>query len=761
MIQIFVNNEPLDLDADSLVTFKKSQQLNGIQDQYSYSNNFTLKNSSKNRRLLGINYLPNSKAKSMTTGYEVDVVLNGAIFLKRQTLKVQKESADTIPVYLIFTDSLFVAKAKSVLMNQIATGVTYNKDIFSFLLLNGPDYVEARTAPISAQDTSGLIVVEESVILLNLKALVLKIFTQLGYSFIGDILTDTDIANYYTSSNVGWYGLDGTPQFAETLTVYDFINSFLKTFNGYLEVSDSSKTVGLFLWKNIEGRKSEFVDYSDKFVGFTEYTFDGGLAKKNTVTYSESPDYFNGFFDNNKSIVDTAEYLNSDFGAGSLRLFEDQDLEDDGTLPLRLTGEITEPQTLNIFKFENERTSVPVYVNGVLTYQLMYRAVSPNILEIWQLFHQAYTKNIALPTVAQLTFRYDAILLAGFKMQEVFFTKQLSTYWLPLELNFTTLKDEVRVKALMIERTPADVPVVFDQNLSVDFYGDVFILDVFALYAAYNVSPAQTMIVSAADLTKNNIYVNGVQVLAFPTAFDVSGVFELKVSNIEAANVKTNSDIDFQFVSQEGGTSRTAKINVAHNGRANFLSEFRSELDTMYRYAVEDTNGATARLNYSAKITTPINIVQTFAPQIGQVATSFPYPLNNTPRPPIEFKALQFDRPSLVSVELTIGRLFLDCSNRGGRAEARTKIFFNIWKNGAFLMTVYSNGAIDRFRNGSTQATYLNITANKTFSVNANDVILIEALTDLSEQDRLGSGTMNGAIELTNVIWKFRVSEQL
>jgi hypothetical protein len=752
MIQLFIDNEQLDLDADSLVTFKKSQQLNGIQDQYSYSNNFTLKNSSKNRRLLGINYLPNSKARSMTIGKDVDVVLNGCIFLKRQTLKVQKENAESIPVYVIFTDSLFVSKAKTVLMSQIDTGVIYNKDAFSFLLLNGPENVEARTAPISAQDTSGFIVVEESVILLNIKSLVVKIFTQLGYSIIGDILTDVELPKYYTSSNVGWYGADGLPQFGETLTVYDFINSVLKTFNGYIEVSDSSKTIGLFLWKNIEAKKAQFVDYSTKFVGFTEYSSEGGLAKKNTVSYSESPDYYNGFFDNNKSIIASSDYLTSDFGAGSLRLFDDQDLEDDGAMPLRTLGEITEPQTLNIFRFEDARTSVPVYANGLLTYQLMYKAFSPNILEIWQLFHQAYTKNIALPTFAQLKFRYDAILLANFKMQEVFYIKQLASYWLPLELNFTTKKDEVRVKALMIERTAADVPIVFDQNLSVGFYGDVFILDIFALYAAFNVSPAQTMLITAADLTKNDISINGAQVLAFPTSVDISAAFELKVSNIEPENVKSNSDIAFQFISQEDGTSRVAKINVAHNGRANFLSEFRSELDTVYRYAVADTNGIKRRLNYSAKITTQINIPDTFAPQIGDVSDG---------TPPTVFKVLEFERASLVNVDLTIGRLFLDCSNRGGGAEARTKIFFNLWKNGVFLLSVYSNGAIDRFRNGSTQATYLNVVANRTFSVEANDVILIEALADLSEENRLGSGTMDGAIELTNVIWKFRVSEQL
>jgi hypothetical protein len=311
----------------------------------------------------------------------------------------------------------------------------------------------------------------------------------------------------------------------------------------------------------------------------------------------------------------------------------------------------------------------------------------------------------------------------------------------------------------MIERTPADVPIVFDQNLSVDFYGDVFILDVAVLYAAYNESPAQTIVIRSADLTKNSIFVNGAQVLSFPASFDVSAGFELRVSHIEAENVKSNSDILFEFVSAEGGTSRTAKINVAHNGRANFLSEFRSEAGTVYRYAVSDTNGDRRRLNYAAKITTPINIADTFAPMIGDLPAfeSFP-PIT---LPPTAFKVLEFDRASSVSVELTIGRLFLNCSNRGGGAEARTKVFYNIWKNGAFLLTVYSNGVIDRFRSGGRSVEVFNVAASKTFSVAAGDSILIEAYADLSEEDRIGSGTMDGAIEQTNVIWKFRVSEQL
>lgn len=766
MIKIIIKNEELDIDTAAVVTFKKSQQLNGIQDLYSFSNNFNLKDSAKNRRLLGINYLPNSKAKSMTQGYDVDVVLNGCIFLKRQKLKVQKETPGAIPVYLIFADNLFVATAKNVLLSQI-TGFDYVKTLGDFLAYNTTNHIDVRTAPISAQDQSGFVVVEEVPALFHIKSLIEAIFTQMGWGFTGDILTDADFGNYYTSPNIGIYGTEGLLNFDVTKTVYAFMLDVLETFNGYIEVSSSSKMIGFYLWKNIEGLKSNFVDYSSKFVDFEEYAFEGGLAKINTLSYTDSPDYFNGFFDNNKSIVEKTEYLKSNFGAGSLRFFADQDLNDDLTLPLRVVGETSEPKAMNLFRFEDVTTPVDIYSNGVKSNWPMYRAYSPNILELWQIFHQAYCKNIALPTIGQLRFRYDAIFLSEFKMGQVFFVKQLATYWLPMELNFTTKKDGVKVKAIMIEKTQIDAPVVFDQNLSVDFYGETYILDVFALYSAANVSPAQTMIISAADLTKNEIWVNGVRILAFPTSITVAAGFEFKVVNIETENIKSNSDVLFQFISQEGGVSRVGKINVAHNGYANFFSEFRSELDTVYTFGANDINGLKRRLNYSGLVMvspgvpSPINIPDTFAPAIGDVEAYQPYPNNNTVRPPVEFKVLEFDRACSVTLELTIGNLLVQCSNRGGGAEARTKLYFQLWKNGVVFLPVFSAGAIDRYKSSAASVTYANVAVSKTFNVNAGDVILIDAYVDLSEEDRIGSGTMDGSVALTNVAWKFRVSEQL
>lgn len=751
MIQIRLNNELLDISTDAVVTYKKAQLLNGIQDQYSFSNNFNLLNSSKNRRLLGINYLPNSKAKAMTAGYDVDVVLSQCIYLKKQKLKVQKESKDSIPVYLVFTDSYLVAKAKEVLMNQIDIDTDYTKYLSDFLDYNTEANIDTRTAPISAQDQSGLVVVEEVPILINIKYLVLKVFSQLGYSYTGDILTDENIDDYYISSNVGVYGINGVPRFANTYTCYDFITEFLKTFNGYIEPSDSARSVGLYFWKNIETIKDNFVDYSDKFTSFTDYAFEGGLAKVNTLSFAESPDFYNGFFNNNKSIVDKTDYLSSGFGAGNLRLFADQDIEEDGTILLRTPGEITEPQTLNIFRFEDAPTSVPIYAEGALSYVDMFKAFSPNILEIWQLFHEPYCDNIAIPTISILNFRYDVIFLANFKMFEVFFIKQLSAYWLPLEQNFTSKKDGVKIKALMIEKTPVDIPIVYDYNISIDFYGEGLFNDISILYSALNTSPAATMIITAADLTKNNIYVNGIQVLAFPTAIDVSAIFEFKVEAIEAENVKSNSDVHFTFISEEGGVSRVATVNVAHNGRANYISEFRSTPDTVITYSREDVANITQYLNYSGKITTPINIPDTLAPLIGSQGSK--------PQAIIDFAAIHFDRAANVRIELEIANITLRARIRDWILPVQLTVKFKAIVNGIEVAELYSAGAIDSTPGPvATENIFLNVSRSTYVNVMAGDTlsIMVEFKTK-----RGSSGSMDVSVSLTNATWRFYVTEQI
>lgn len=756
MIKIYLNNELLDTEPSNVVTFKKSQQLNGVQDLYSFSNTFNLKDSSKNRRLLKINYLPTSKAQPLTVGYDVDVVFSGCIFLKKQKLKVQKETPTGIPVYLVFTDNNFLAKAKNITLNQIGLGSQYDKTLPEFLANNAPSgYI--RTAPISAQDVSGFSVIEEIPQLLNVKTSVTKIFDFLGYSYSGDILTDTDLPDYFMSPDVGVYGPEAKPTFSATLTVYDFIIQFLSTFNGYIEVSDSSRSIALNFWKNIETIKDSFVDYSDKYIGFKEYTCTGGLAKKNSISYSGSPDFYNGYFDNNKSIEESKVYLTSKFGAGTLRLFDDQELQDDGTLELRSIGETTEPQNINIFRFEDVQKSTPVYSNGVLSYIDLYRAFSPNILEIWQKFHKKYCDNIALPTTGAFTFRYDALFLSEFKMSEVFFIKQLSSFWLPMELNFNSKKEEVQIKSLMIQKTAVDAPEIFDFNISMGFFGEVIINNINLLYSALNTSPADTIIITAADLTKNNIFVNGIQILALPTPIDVSTSFEIVVQNIDPINQIDSSNILFQFISEEGGVSRIATLNVAHNGRADYVSVFRSTPGQKFTFErsfipIPQSGSVNTRLNYSSQVSTQLDIPYSFAPAVGEIPGT---------EPPNLFKVLEFQRSGPVKIELFLGKLYM--YSEGNFGNAKLKLSFYIWKNGVGAGGLYSVYVEDNPTAGGRSFYVENIYSQITINAQAGDVILIEALAEMSISNRqpLVTRPMYAKVEITDCTWKFSKSEQL
>ena len=751
MIQIFINNEELDLDVKTLVTFKKSQQLNGIQNQYSYSNNINLDDSPKNRRLLGINYLPNSKAKSMTAGYSCDIVLNGCIFLKKQTLKVQKESKGQIPIYLIFTDNFFTAKAKEISLNQVYLNANYNRTITNFRNKNQSAGI-LRTAPISAQDASGLVVVEEVNPLLNIEIMMQKVISYLGYNFEGDFFIDVEVKKYYTNANVGVYATDGKPFFDPNLSAYDFVVYVLKTFNAFIDVSDSEKSAGIYLWKNIETIKKNFVDFSDYYTDFAEYTFEGGLSKKNTMAYNSIPDFYNGYFENNKSIVEASEYLKSDFGAGSQRLFDDQEIEENGNILPRVIGETSEPSTLNVYRFESDLSAVSVYYLGVKNDLNMYRAFSPNIYELYTAFHFAYTKNISLPTLGNFEFRYDAIFLARLKMQQVFFIKQLSSYWLPLELNFSTAKDKVSVKSLMIQKTSADVPVIFDTNVSVGFYGIFTIANANALYSALNKSPQSIFVVQNFDTSKNKVFITGsdntrTEILAFPYTIDIKTKFVLEFENKDPVNKKDSSDLLFQFISEEGGVSRVGKINIQHNGIASYVSEFKSALDTDFTFTRNDVNNFTALVNYSVKENTILNIPVTLLPATNEGAVN-------------DFKVLDFQKKQYVKCILKIGTGIYKCSNQGGKARAETKAQFNLYKNGVFLKTIHSNGAVDDYKTVNlVTTTEIDIEKNHSFNVNAGDEISIGIL--LSGDERSGGGDMSGEIILRNITWKFECTENL
>jgi len=297
----------------------------------------------------------------------------------------------------------------------------------------------------------------------------------------------------------------------------------------------------------------------------------------------------------------------------------------------------------------------------------------------------------------------------------------------------------------MIEKTAVDTPVVFDKNLKVSFYSDVFIIDVNALYSAQNVSPPATMTITAADLAENDIFVNGVQVLAFPTNIDVSMAFELKVSSIAPINQISNSNILFRFTSEEGGVSREATISVAHDGRANYVSEFRSNPGVEYTYENGDYGYFARHLNYAAKITTPIDVLDTLVPAVGDVETEAEFLA--------AFKVLNFQKACRVKIVLNIGNVLVVSSTSG--LDMKVKLDFNVWKNGVPLAQLISTGVIST--GGVKTEEYTNLTANRDFDVLAGDEFVIQ--TFFSKSAALGGNL--GRVVMKDVNWKFKVSEQL
>jgi len=290
MIEIFRKGFRLDINPTQVITFKKSQNLNGIQDRYAYSNTISLDKTANNKKLLELFDLPTNKVASLMNGYTVDVVLNGSINLRNQTLKIQKETLEKIDTYLLYSDNALVVKLKEQYINAIVAGFLYKKDINEFF--NKSEGVTSRTAFVETQENSGLYVIEEMPILIQLQELLKMVFVSNGYTVYGDFfVADNDVSEYYVAPNKGVYqiyetGLGFAPTFDANLTAFDFLNQTLAFFNCYAEVDDTYRTLVVNKWTNLDGYKSNYVDYSKYFVNYSDYTFQSKLAKRNELTYS-------------------------------------------------------------------------------------------------------------------------------------------------------------------------------------------------------------------------------------------------------------------------------------------------------------------------------------------------------------------------------------------------------------------------------------------------------------------------------------------
>ena len=696
MIEIFRKGFRLDIDPKHVITFKKSQNLNGVQDRYAYSNTISFDKTSNNKKLLELFDLPTNKVGSLMNGYTVDVVLNGAIQLRNQTLKIQKESLEKIDTYLLYSDNALVVKLKEVYINAIASGYTYDKTLSAFTALS--EGVASRTALVETQESSGLYVMEEMPVLIQLQDLIRRIFVLNDYTVYGDFfVAENDISEYYVAPNQGVYqvfsGDTFAPTFDPTLSAFDLLSQTLTYFNCYAEVDDTYKTVVINRWTNLENYKTSYADYSKYFVNYTDYVFQSKLAKRNELTYSDSGTLFNSFFQNNLSSQDIATYLASAFGAGSLLTFEDAEIQDDLTIPLRENNEKGEISAVRIFKISSTSLSTNIYINGIAAAVTAKKAISVGMQTVYSSFHKDYTDFILTPLVTNLKFRYSAILADTFSMTKVFFVEQLSSYWIPLEINFSTKKDEIGIKAMLIKKRKVPSPTLNNFNSVFLNFKEKALFPLGYLLSMYPMPPNEyawdVIIFKSYDQDFNRLFVNDVLVPAasLPQAFAIAGIVTIKFEANKATDTQPDVNTDslyIQAIDTNGGVSNEAYINIKHTGVASYESNFE-QLGPL-SYARND-------FDIGANYFVPLNYVLGLKPNLNNTVTSVAQFLTSD-APSAAFDLIQTTEAyTNVKVEIEPFSIYLRTENNGvGKARAKAQV---IVYDGVFAVQLYEVGSAD------------------------------------------------------------------
>jgi len=623
-IEILRKGFRLDIDPSQVVTFKKSQNLNGVQNRYAYSNTIKLEKTANNEKLLGLFYMPANKLTSLKDGYEVDVVFNRSINLRNQTLKIQKENLDTVDTYLLYTDSALVVALKELYVGQVAKKYTYNKTASAMIVGN---------ALTETQPESGLYVIEEMPLLINLQDLMKDIFEAAAYSVYGDFFNDAIFEEFFVAPNEGTYqtftGTPFAPTFDPDLDCYTFMKDVLTLFNCYVDVDDTDRTVSVNRWTNLGDYKNNFVDYSKHYNKYKDYAFQSQLAKKNDLKYSDSGTSYDSFFTNTLSSQDDTTYLNSNFGTGSLNIFENAEVEDGGTIPLRAEGEKGEISAVRILRKSVDPITVTIYEAGQPRAITALKATPVSMQTIFTEFHKDYTDFILTPIISNIEFNYNDILAASFSMTKVFFVEQTSSYWIPLEQNYSTKKDGISVKAMLVKKKKVESPTLYNLNsVLLDFKEKGTIpLDTFRdLYPMPpNKNDWQVVVFTEYNQDLNSLYVNDVLITAdsLPQAFLMDDLVSLKIEANKASDTQpdTNSaSIYFRAIDTAGGESNEAFINVVHTGVANLESNY-SQTESLYfellsvdhgrRYASPNVYRVGSRPNLNDTLQQTANVLET------------------------------------------------------------------------------------------------------------------------------------------------------
>jgi hypothetical protein len=588
MIEIYRKGFRLDIPTDQIVTFKKSQNLNGIQERYSFSNTGTAPKTANNIKLLELFDLPTNKVNSLMNGFTVDVVLNGSIQLRNQTLTIQKETKDSINWYLLYSDNSLAVKLKEQYLNTVTAEIKYKKTVAD--LLAQVAGITARTALVETQPKSGLYVIEEMPILISLQELVKKIFTDNNYTVYGDFFQQTNtIKDYYVGPNEGVYqiyngiGEGFSPTFESTLDAFTFLSQTLTHFNCYAEIDDTYKTVVVNLWSNLGNYKSNYVDYSKYFVDYQDYAFQSKLAKRNELAYSDSGTTFNSFFSNNLSSQDKTTYLTSGFGTGSLNTFDDADLQDNGLIEVRGNGVVGEVSAVRLLKISSTAINTNVYVGGAAVPVVFNPAKPVSMRDVYTDFHKDYIDFILSPLIQQIIFRYDDILAASFSMVKVFFIEQLASYWIPLEINFSTKKDQIVVKCMLVKKRKVESPTLNNFNSVLLDFKEKALFPLDYLLGMYpmppNKYPWDTVIFKRYNQDFNKLFVNDVLIpaAALPQAFAIADLVTLKIEANKVTDDTPDRNTDslyLEAIDTNGGVSNEAYINIKHSGKASLESNF-------------------------------------------------------------------------------------------------------------------------------------------------------------------------------------------
>ena len=174
-------------------------------------------------------------------------------------------------------------------------------------------------------------------------------------------------------------------------------------------------------------------------------------------------------------------------------------------------------------------------------------------------------------------------MAADFSLTKVFFVEQLASYWIPLEINFSTKKDLITVKAMLIKKRKVESPTLYNLNSVLLNFKEKALFPLTSLLAMYPIPPNKypwdIIIFKSYNQDLNRLYINDVLITAasLPQAFNIADISTIKFEANKATDTVADKNSDsfyIQAIDTNGGVSNEAYINVQHTGVASLESNF-------------------------------------------------------------------------------------------------------------------------------------------------------------------------------------------